>query len=141
MIRLSVAHLDHIKAEAVAAYPTECCGLLVGNTNTATVRRVVPSRNMLAGHGNDRFEIDPQTRINLERALRNTSESIIGHYHSHPDHPAEPSNTDLEMAFEPELIWLIISVSGGKAIDVKAHQIDLEVQKFIEIKCEIIDQR
>jgi proteasome lid subunit RPN8/RPN11 len=138
VIRLSVAHLDHIKAEAVAAYPSECCGLLVGDTNTTT-SRVVPSRNLLASHGNDRFEIDPQTRINLERALRNTSESIIGHYHSHPDHPAEPSKTDLEMAFEAELIWLIVSVSGGEAIDVKAHQIDLETQKFIEIKCEILD--
>jgi proteasome lid subunit RPN8/RPN11 len=138
VIRLSEAHLDHVKAEADAAYPSECCGLLVGNTNTTTVSRVVPSRNLLAGQGNDRFEIDPQIRINLERTLRGTSESIIGHYHSHPDHPAEPSKTDLEMAFEPELVWLIVSVSTGEATDVKAHQIDLATQKFVEIKCEIL---
>ncbi len=138
MIRLTGRQINQIKDASTAAYPAECCGLLIGNKDNKgaiLVSRIVPSVNQLSQQGNDRFEIDPQTRIDLERALRDTPECIIGHYHSHPDHPADPSQTDLEQAYEPDLIWLIVSVRKGEATDVKAHRLDTTTKSFAEIKC------
>lgn len=137
MICLSEIQLNQIKAEAEAAYPAECCGLLIGQIEdaTGTLSRIVPSKNIAPTQAHDRFEIDPQIRIDVERELRGSSECIIGHYHSHPDHPAMPSKTDLEMAFEPDLVWLILSVMDGKAQEFKAHRLDGSTQCFVEIEC------
>jgi proteasome lid subunit RPN8/RPN11 len=103
------------------------------------VSRVVSSPNLLTDQGLDRFEIDPQIRIDLERKLRGSAEQIIGHYHSHPDHPAMPSATDPAMAFEPDLIWLIVSVRDGQAAEIKTHQLDQTANKFREVNCKIIN--
>ncbi|MBT3990293.1 MAG: M67 family metallopeptidase [Rhodospirillaceae bacterium] len=139
MIQLDKFQFEQIEQAARAAYPAECCGLLVGKrtAETVTLSRIVPSVNLLADQGNDRFEIDPQIRINLERELRGSDDSIVGHYHSHPDHPAQPSETDLEQAFEPDLIWLIVSVRDDEATDVKAHMIDPATGTFVEISCQV----
>jgi proteasome lid subunit RPN8/RPN11 len=134
VISLTELQIHQIKSEGVVAYPAECCGLLVGNGETSAVIDIVPSSNLLCSQGNNRFEIDPQTRINLERELRGTANIIIGHYHSHPDHPARPSQTDFEMAYEPNLIWFIVSILAGEAIDLKAHQLDITSQKFVEVR-------
>ena len=139
MITCSQSQLNQIKAAAEAAYPSECCGLLVGSGNSLVVSRVVSSPNLLTDQGPDRFEIDPQIRIDLERKLRGSAEQIIGHYHSHPDHLAMPSATDLAMAFEPDLIWLIVSVRDGQAAEIKTHQLDQTANKFMEVNCKIIN--
>jgi len=131
--------------QAAAAYPAECCGLLVGNRNAAddwTVTRVVPAANVAApepGHTiRDRFEVDPQTRFDLERELRGQRDAVIGHYHSHPDHPAEPSATDLAKAFEPSLIWIIAGVSAGEATGLAAFR--LAGDAFEPLALEIQDE-
>ena len=113
MIVLSASQRARIETIAEQTYPEECCGLLVGverADGAIVVTRIVESRNLRADRVRDRFEIDPQIRIDVERELRSQRERIVGHYHSHPDHPAFPSATDLEMAFEPSLVWLIIGV-------------------------------
>ncbi len=116
MLRLPATLLAEITAAAEAAYPAECCGLLVGRgRRQLRVTRVVPSVNLLAAERRDRFEVDPALRLALMRELGDGPERLIGHYHSHPDHAAAPSATDLAMAFEPELVWLITAVAGGRA--------------------------
>ena len=141
MIKLSQIQLDQIKYEAVAYYPAECCGLLIGNTlnNLHIISNVIPSNNVLKGRGNDRFEIDPQDRIDQERRLRGTRKSVIGHFHSHPDCLCTPSKIDLQFAYEPKMIWLIISVMKGKFQDFGTYQLNKSNQQFIEIRCEIIN--
>ena len=131
MIRLTPAQLDEIHTQAEAAYPYECCGLLAGRhepDGVITVTRVVPSPNVLKdeaeGGGKDRFEVDPQVRFDLMRAVRDTDEDIIGHYHSHPDHPPEPSQTDIDMAFEPEMYWVIVGVQKGKSTYANVWQLE-----------------
>ena len=139
MIRIPRPLLKQVVDAAEAAYPAECCGLLAGRdagAGTIAVTRVVPSPNLAppAGGGDgppiDRFEVDPQVRFDLMQALDGTGERIVGHYHSHPDHPAQPSETDLAMAFEPDLAWLIVAVAGGQAIHVTAHAVDAERRQF-----------
>ena len=95
---------------------------------------ISPAKNILAPDTNHRFEVDPRTRINLEKEIRGTEENLIAHYHSHPDHPALPSSTDLQNVHEPNLIWLIVSVNAGKAQDIKAHKYFDRISGFREIK-------
>lgn len=137
MIRLPPSLLAQIAAAAEAAYPAECCGLLAGDGQTAT--RAVPGLNV-AGEGvNDRFEVDPGLRFALMRELQGSGERIIGHYHSHPDQPAIPSAHDRKMAFEPELLWVIVSVMNGKTAAVAAFLPDGEGGGFKEVELRIGD--
>ena len=77
------------------------------------VNRIAASLNVADPPGDDRFEVSPKLRFDVMRELDGTDEMIVGHYHSHPDHPATPSKTDLDMAFEPQLVWLITAVDQG----------------------------
>ncbi len=141
MIKLSKIQLDQIIYEATTSYPSECCGLLVGNTSDHLhiINNIVPSTNILRSRGNDCFEIDPQDRINLERNLRGTTDNVIGHFHSHPNRSNTPSKIDLEMAYEPQMIWLIVSVIEGKFHDFSTYRLDKAKQQYIELNCEIIN--
>ncbi|MBT4220372.1 MAG: M67 family metallopeptidase [Rhodospirillaceae bacterium] len=127
MISIPADLMQQINDAAEAAYPEECCGLLAGRTaanGDITVTRLGISNNVASGDRSRRFEVDPKVRFDLMRALDDgdidEAEEIIGHYHSHPNHPARPSEHDLEMAFEPDLIWLIIGVENGRATDATA---------------------
>jgi len=100
LIAIPTDLLDTIKAHAEATYPKECCGLLVGVTapdGMVHVQRVVPSPNTTQKNQKDSFEVDAKVRFDVMRSHENTDQDIVGHYHSHPDHPAKPSKTDIDM--------------------------------------------
>lgn len=98
--------LGAVLAEARAAHPRECCGLLFGDTNAITGYR--PAVNV---HPNPEthFEIDPQVLIDAHRAMRRGGPRLVGYYHSHPAGPAEPSATDRAMAARDGMIWAIVA--------------------------------
>lgn len=132
-IRLTPQHIALVVAEAEAALPNECCGLLVGAGDPAgglVVTEIVTSANLAAGDRHDRFEVDPEVRFRTMRRLEGTPYGIVGHYHSHPDHPAEPSATDLEWAFEPELAWLIAGLEGGRVTALRAYRLEDDGSAF-----------
>lgn len=136
MIRIAQTHLDSIRALGEQAYPGECCGLLVGRSTpdgNVTVTAIVPSANVADPPGNDRFEVEPKVRFDTMRRLNGSDECIVGHYHSHPDQPAHPSQTDVAMAFEPELVWLITAVAKGQALDTRAWRLNRETGSVREI--------
>lgn len=120
-----IVEIDPLLAEAIrraagASYPKECCGLLTGEKShgNITITGIHPSENVTTGDPARRFEVDPKLRFDLMRMVESLDDGteIIGHYHSHPDHPAEPSATDLSMAYETDFIWLICAsskVGGG----------------------------
>lgn len=142
MIRIPAPLLRVVVDAAEAAYPRECCGLLVGRDDAAAsvvVTRVEPSANLSADGGYDRFEVDPALRFRLMRDLAEGPHRIVGHYHSHPDHPAQPSRRDLENAWEPDLVWLITSVVGGQAVHTSAHAVDADGLQFREIPLRTTD--
>lgn len=143
MIRIPAPCLRAIRAAAEAAYPDECCGLLIGrdgNAGDILVTAVEPSPNRAAGDRRDSFEVDPQLRFDVMRRLDAANATggqaarIVGHYHSHPDHPAQPSARDLEMAYEPEMVWVIVAVEGGRAAGIRAHRLDETAGRFREIE-------
>jgi proteasome lid subunit RPN8/RPN11 len=133
--------LETITNAAEVGYPDEACGLLVGTVKPdgmVLVTNVEPAPNVASGSRTDRFEVDPRVRFALIRRLRGSAECLIGHYHSHPDHPASPSRRDLEMAFEPELVWVITSVLRGRAADTTAHILDPIAGGFRRIDLRVI---
>ena len=117
-VRLTEEQLRAIERAAEAAYPEEACGLLVGRSKPGVgyrVRAVEASANVAEPPRTRRFEVDPKLRLRLERDLRESADSIIGVYHSHPDGSAKPSETDRSMIFEPDMVWLITAVADGRA--------------------------
>jgi proteasome lid subunit RPN8/RPN11 len=148
MISLPLPFLKAIVEDAETSYPRECCGLLIGRDDGAgsmVVTQIVESPNIAEPGVLDRFEIDPQVRFDVMKTLdENTRQGyaqhrIIGHYHSHPDHPAQPSATDLSMAYEPDLVWMITSVIDAQAVHTTAHVVDQQARQFREIPLRTTD--
>jgi proteasome lid subunit RPN8/RPN11 len=146
MIVLEPRHLKQLVDAAEAAWPAECCGLLVGAGDPdreLRVARVVASPNLARGRdgrpARRRFEIDPALRLALERELRGGPQRVIGHYHSHPGRPAQPSRRDLDAAWEPDLVWLITAVVDGQAIHTTAHRLTGDGDRFLEIPLRTAD--
>lgn len=142
MILISKNHIRKMTLAAEAAYPDECCGLLTGvqlENDSIEITRVVESRNIHPSGGCDRFEVDPKVRFDLMRELGEISgkpegpERLIGHYHSHPDQPTTPSDHDLSCAFEPELFWVILSLSKGFVKNVDAYKLNVYSSEFYQI--------
>ncbi|MDA5193006.1 M67 family metallopeptidase [Govanella unica] len=118
-LSLSLSDRQQIAEAAQAAFPQECCGLLIGTDGR--VNRVVAARNLRAEP--DRFELDPALHLKIQRELRGTAERVIGHYHSHPNGHALPSQVDLAEAYDPGLVW-VIAATDGQAVEIAAFEFD-----------------
>ncbi|MDR3528473.1 MAG: M67 family metallopeptidase [Rhizomicrobium sp.] len=97
-------------AEAKAAFPAECCGLLEGvrDGESVGVSALHPSAN-LSPTPKTAFEIDPALHFRLLRGLRGTGREIVGCYHSHPTGKALPSSRDRANGCEDGFVWVIIA--------------------------------
>lgn len=109
---------------AAAAYPYEGCGVLVGSLGheLVTVVQVVEGHNLVQDRRRDRYELDPRDIITAERDARESGLEVIGFYHSHPDHPARPSQFDTERAW-PGYHYVVISVNGGRLGEATAWRL------------------
>ena len=136
MLLLKPEDLKQVADHAEADYPRESCGLLLGYQRAdghIEVTQVAASKNMAALGCNDRFEVDPELRLRLMHQARDTAHGIIGHYHSHPDGNARPSATDLAMAWEPDLVWLVTAVVAGQTVQSTAHLLSEGGTRFNDI--------
>ncbi|WP_321394089.1 M67 family metallopeptidase [Emcibacter sp.] len=118
-LRLPQRCLDRMKAAGAAAYPHEACGLLVGEGEE--VLEVVPADNV-ADQPGKAFEIDPEVLLHWQKKLRGSAQRILGHYHSHPDHPADPSKRDRARIYEDGLVWAILSVTEDGAGEINFYR-------------------
>ena len=100
------AVLAVMRAEAAAAHPLECCGLLLGQA--CAIVQAVPAANV-AAEPVRRFEIDPAALIAAHRAARGGGLQVLGYYHSHPTGDARPSATDQAMAAGDGRVWAILA--------------------------------
>ena len=138
MIVVPPQQLRQIVDAAEAAYPNECCGLLVGRDVPGGVEVIRAHASANLGKWADRFDIDPRLWVDLSRALGKGPLKIVGLYHSHPDGPAQPSAHDLEAAWGEELVWVIVAVAGkggaenvpAQAVQVTAHILDHGGRQF-----------
>ena len=109
-----------IIAHALRDAPRECCGIVAGRDGIPV--QVYETRNI--AEGNRLYEIDPQQLIDLEfRLLPEQMSEIIAIYHSHPESPAYPSATDVELAFWPHAIYLICSLANRQHPQIRGFRI------------------
>ena len=135
-IIFSEDHIGFIQKCAEKAYPAEACGLITGTLSAGerlVVHQVREAKNILASERQDRFEVDPTTRIQVEKDCRRSGLRLVAHFHSHPDQPAIPSKTDLLQAYEPDLIWIIAGLEDGFVSAIKAHRLQRDSSTFFEI--------
>lgn len=125
-LRLPGALADQIRRHGEAAYPAECCGTMVGRVEGGAkeVLRLSPAVNRRTDDPH-RYLIAPDDLRQLERAVREAGEEIVGYYHSHPDHPARPSAFDAEHAW-PWYSYLIVRVDRGRGADMASWVLDDE---------------
>ena len=118
-LTISPTLLDEIREYGRASYPHECCGLLLGNSNhtTKAATALRPVLNRRQDTPQNRYLIAPEDWLAAERETRKLGLDIIGVYHSHPDHPARPSEFDREHAF-PFYSYIIVSVASGEAAEL-----------------------
>ena len=105
-----------IRAHGVETYAHECCGALIGTRgavgSTVVVSALVPLPNTTEEGPRRRFLVRPADYRLAERRAIELGAELLGFYHSHPDHPARPSQYDLEHAW-PTFAYVIVSVRGG----------------------------
>lgn len=121
-LRIAAHDLAAIGEAARNALPRECCGLLLGREveDGWRVTEIVASPNVAPADRHDRFEIDPNVLIAVQKRLRDEGGTMIGIYHSHPNGRPTPSQTDLAQAWQTGKVWLIAALTGEGTASVGA---------------------
>ena len=118
------------------AYPEESCGVLAGKFRDGGSAAVSAIRcdNTRRDSAHNRYAIDPKELIKIQREIRGRELEIVGFYHSHPDHPAEWSSTDLAEAHWVGCSYVITRVAGGAAAETRSFRLEgsWDVKKFVE---------
>ncbi len=122
MLLLNNSHYAAIRAHGEETYPHESCGVLLGvfQDDARRVHEVVPCGNTRQDRPEDRYHIDPRELVRIQRQGRDRGLDIVGFYHSHPDHPARWSQTDLAEAHWIGCSYVITSVEQGKAVQTNS---------------------
>lgn len=117
MLKLSSADCQALRRHGEETYPHECCGILLGafEGERRTVRATVRCTNVNEDSPQNRYDIDPHELVQAQREGREQGLEIVGFYHSHPDHPAHWSSTDLQKAHWVGCSYVITEVEGGSA--------------------------
>ncbi len=112
--RLTIsARVDEaIRRHGEETYPHECCGALVGRGDAVT--DIVALPNTTEEGPRRRFLVRPSDYRLAEQRATELGGELLGFYHSHPDHPARPSQYDLDHAW-PTFAYVIVSVASGKS--------------------------
>jgi proteasome lid subunit RPN8/RPN11 len=134
-LELSDAHEQLIRAHGERDYPHECCGVLIGRAaeTHAVVTEVFTIENQRTENRERRFLISPQDYRAAEAKANALGQAVLGFYHSHPDHPAIPSEFDREHAI-PFLSYIIVSVRQGKSAELRSWQLQISRDAYDEEK-------
>jgi proteasome lid subunit RPN8/RPN11 len=137
MIVISASWEDFIRAEGEKSYPNECCGILLGriaDDDSRVVEGIIPVENAWeAEEQRRRFQIEPEDMMQAEREAHKRGLDVLGFYHSHPDHPAKPSDFDREQAL-PFYSYIITSVEKGRAGDFFSWELKTDRSEFLPEK-------
>lgn len=133
---LTPSQVQQIEEEGAQAYPNECCGIMLGRdlSDGACTRRIVERLEPMANVWDEaeqkrRFAIDPMALMKAEKAASDEGQAVLGFYHSHPDHPARPSETDRQFGW-PFYSYVIVSIAKGEAVDMTSWVLDEQTETF-----------
>ena len=132
-LRLAADALAAIRAHGRDAYPHECCGALIGRDGGVTAVHALP--NTTEEGPRRRFLVRPGDYREAERQAAAHGGDLLGFYHSHPDHPARPSQYDLDHAW-PSFSYVIVSVMNGAPAALTSWRLREDRSGFTE---ELID--
>jgi proteasome lid subunit RPN8/RPN11 len=119
-LTLEAGVADAIRAHGVETYPNECCGAIYGRDGVVTSTYAMPNTTELGPRR--RFHISPLDYMNAERRASSLGAELLGFYHSHPDHPAKPSQFDLDHAL-PSFSYIIVSIKEGVPGDMTSWRL------------------
>jgi len=130
--RLWIADAEFValRRHAARTYPNECCGALLGPAR-GRVTRAFPLDNTFPEQQRRRFLVGPDEYRRAEIRAGDMGLNLLGFYHSHPDHPAEPSQFDLDHAW-PNLSYLIVSVRQGQPKEARSWRLKIDRSAFEE---------
>lgn len=133
MILINSNPLAEIKEEGIRIFPDECCGFLFGyeqTDGTRTITKIRVVENAKPGDKKRRFEISPKDYMQAEKFAVENDILLLGIYHSHPNHPAIPSEHD-RVAAQPWFSYVIVSVMEGQVDHIRSWRLS-EVSQFEE---------
>lgn len=134
MVYITENLIKQIEAHGEKTYPNECGGMLIGRFENGekTVVELLPMENAMSeAEQHNRVLILPKDVLRAERFAREKRLDVVGYYHSHPDHPAIPSQFDLDHAL-PVWTYIIVSVEKGKAVNLRSWEMENDRSKFNE---------
>ena len=149
-IELTFDHRKRIEQHAAEAYPNECCGFLLGREENGSrvIVEVAPIQNAWQSMENNPYEVrpedslrnrslvDPKDWLRIDREARQKGLDIISFYHSHPDHPARPSEFDRKHAL-PFLIYVILAVEKRVPREMTAWLLSEDGARFLPMELSI----
>ena len=133
MVRTSRELARRMEEHGQKTYPEECCGILLGSTDgdETVILDVVEIDNLQEDNRRRRFLITPKQYLQAERAASERNLQLLGFYHSHPDHPAIPSEFDREHAL-PWFTYIVLSIAHGEAKVMTAWLLSESRDRFNE---------
>jgi proteasome lid subunit RPN8/RPN11 len=123
-----------IEEEGVRAFPNECCGVIIGRDekpNRIVERLQVLTNSFEAEEQYHRFRLDPKEYIEVEKAAGAEGKLVLGFYHSHPDHPARPSEYDRQHGW-PFYSYVIVSIMKRQPADMTSWLLDEATEQFTQ---------
>ncbi|MGI9534955.1 MAG: Mov34/MPN/PAD-1 family protein [Thermodesulfobacteriota bacterium] len=152
MVKIKKSAYEGMISHAESGYPFEVCGVMIGNKDLISYSRECinlisedsietefKSENQLNRERlRDRFELDPKSFMEADEWARENSLEIMGIYHSHPDHPSKPSETDRKIA-SPGWGYIIFSINQGNYNDARLWYLDESDSQFALTEFELID--
>ncbi len=144
MLTISQTHLREMRKHGEEAYPEECCGAMLGEVDKQEkiTRLLVPIENQWQDKPGEsrhrRFAISADDYQYLEQKAADANLTLLGFYHTHPDHPARPSQTDLNYAW-PFFSYIILSVEKSQAKEILSYELSPEKREFCSEELRMID--
>ena len=141
-IRMSEELAAAIRKHGVGTYPHECCGALLGRDaggNGSEEREIVATlalANQREDSPRNRFSVAPRDVIDADKAAQADGLEVVGWYHSHPDHPARPSEYDREHAW-PWYSYVILEVEKGEAREMTSWRLREDRKEYDEEKIQV----
>jgi proteasome lid subunit RPN8/RPN11 len=139
MIKIEKQLINQIKENGERTYNMECCGAILGKPENGSVNvtGLLEFNNEYSDNRERRYLISPKQYMQSEKTAAERKLELLGFYHSHPDHPAKPSQFDTDHAF-PNFIYMIVSVQKGKAEDLTSWKLLEDRTGFEKVNMNII---
>ncbi len=136
-MKIAQAALEAVKAHGAEGYPHEICGLLVGYPDQGLITEIRRLRNIVTDRPHDRYDIDSFEDMKARREIYAAGLDVVGYYHSHPDHPAQPSVFDTERSWA-SYVYMIVSIEKRVAVDANVFVAEKDKGPLIRQLLEIV---